>query len=281
LVALGNGGFGFYIDQGSSNNSIGAIGNPNLIRYNQGQGIYLSGNQTLGNTISGNSFLGNSGLAIDIEPSGINPNDPGDVDDGAARKLNTPVIEKIQSLNTGMELSICGVLNTGHPEFSTIELYTTPQGDPNTDCEGYQLIGLTHPTADGRWILNVPHDGSAASICALAADSSGNTSEFSPCYNTWQSTHDIFAHPSYRLFPNPVREQATLEVRMKKAGTLDLKIIDAINGNSYQSIKQVMDEGMQIVTLDFSIKNHLPSGFFILMIEYGGEKIRIPFVHLK
>ena len=139
--------------------------------------------------IQGNSFFGNggssaNGLAIDLEPDGLNTNDNCDGDGGANLGQNFPILT-----NTIADLTrarIQGTLNSTASRDFTLQFYASPACDASTRGEGQVFLGAqTVRTGAGcvtNFIVTVSNAAPAGwVVTATATDSSGNTSEFSPC----------------------------------------------------------------------------------------------------
>jgi len=184
---------GIVILWGAHNNVVGGL-NPNegnLIAFNTYEGIQIgwnsNENSVQGNTIhtngngiyvysvaarnsiSRNSIYGNAGLGIDLEPLGVTPNDPGDLDLGANDLLNFPEFTSVDP--TGVSGTACGGC--------IVELFISDQ-DPSGNGEGQTYIGSA--TADASGSFTIPASFPIASctrVTATATDASGNTSEFS------------------------------------------------------------------------------------------------------
>jgi CSLREA domain-containing protein len=147
----------------------------NVIANNPGGGINV--NNDLGgeanyppalterDRISANSFFNNGPMAIDIIPTGLNPNDPDDADTGVQGLLNHPTF-----LTVGVG-QITGTSCAG----CSVELYVA-----DASGEGRQRIAAA--TADGGGAFSFTDAGiiGGRSFTALAIDPSGNTSEFAP-----------------------------------------------------------------------------------------------------
>jgi CSLREA domain-containing protein len=191
-TAIGN-THGIKILWGAHDNQVGGL-NPdegNLIAFNAAEGIQIGydayENPVLGNTIhtnnigvwvytdairnsiSQNSIYGNTGLGIDLETIGVNPNDPGDADIGANALQNFP---EITSAST---TSVSGTACAG----CIVELFVSDQ-DPSGHGEGRTYIDTAIADASGNFTIPVFFPiASCTRVTATATDSSGNTSEFS------------------------------------------------------------------------------------------------------
>ena len=150
----------------------------NVIAHNDDGGIYVNNSnggsstypaeRTRENEITNNSFYGNGGLAIDIEPVGPNPNDPGDLDEGTHDLLNFPEVTSTTEGNlTGTACVGCSV-----------ELYVADNGT-DSHGEGRQLIGTQLTDAGGSFSFADSRITGTRPFTLLAIDPVGNTSEFS------------------------------------------------------------------------------------------------------
>ena len=122
--------------------------------------------------ISQNTFFNIAGLAIDLNADGLrNPNDEGDSDGGANGLRNAPVFTRaVQSRVTGTACPSCQVqiyaafhLPGGESDYGTTPV---PGAIVVADASGAFAID-NPPVTAGQWLVG------------LAADSEGNTSEFS------------------------------------------------------------------------------------------------------
>ncbi len=151
----------------------------NVIAHNDDGGIYVNnsngGNNsypaelTRQNRITDNVFYANGGLAIDIEPVGPNPNDPGDTDAGVHNLLNFPEIT---------------VFTEGHLEGTacigcTVEVYVA-DASADTHGEGRQRFATVLTDSEGSFVLDHASLQEGVAITLLAIDAVGNTSEFGP-----------------------------------------------------------------------------------------------------
>jgi CSLREA domain-containing protein len=170
-------------------------GQGNLIAYNVHEGIVMSWpalkHRIIGNTItqnlrgvalrpafgswpieiaiSENSISQNTELGIDLDPLGVTPNDPGDMDMGPNTLLNFPVLNSPTTSNaTGSACTHC-----------TVEIFLA-DGDPTGYGEGETLVGRGSADAMGDFNITLSGVGQCAAVTSTAIDSAGNTSEFSP-----------------------------------------------------------------------------------------------------
>jgi len=154
---------GIEIDFDSHENSV--LGNT---IHTNGSGIWLSDVGVI-NRFSRNSIYGNTGLGIDLNPLGVNPNDPGDLDFGANDRLNFPEFTSVGA--TSVSGTACGDC--------IVELFISDQ-DPSGNGEGQSFIGSATTDAIGSFTIPASFPIlSCTQITATATDASGNTSEFS------------------------------------------------------------------------------------------------------
>jgi hypothetical protein len=172
-------------------------GEGNLIAFNSGLvgsfGIWSFGQRI---TVRGNSIFGNVGLGWDIDPQGVNPNDPGDADTGANDRQNFPIVTTVEILPlaqgsesrkiVGSGTRVVGVLRSEPDTQYTLDFYgndgCTPR--PQDFLEAQTYLGFGSATTDGTGFaafdITVPGVIAAGDfVSATATDPEGNTSEFS------------------------------------------------------------------------------------------------------
>ncbi|MFY9572266.1 MAG: BACON domain-containing carbohydrate-binding protein, partial [Blastocatellia bacterium] len=194
-AALGNGLDGVFVDV----NSVTHVIAENVIAFNARNGVCIP-NETPNGTnpgvrisITSNSIYSNGVLGIDLGPSGVTPNDPGDADEGANRQQNFPVLTSATVSNApNGTVRIQGNLNSTPNTDFFIQFFSSDQCQ-NENPGGAQNV-LTLPIlfrtgpANGNpsgvapidvTVNNVPP--SAGWVNATARDTNGNTSEFSLC----------------------------------------------------------------------------------------------------
>jgi len=203
-IAVPNGGNGITgVTDGAL--QIGGLNQGNLISFNNGFGIDISGNANVAarsiefniirfnrlggirlrenarQTIRLNSIEFNGGIGIDLGGDGVSPNDTGDGDGGPNLRQNFPVLTSAP-LGANGALTINGTLHSTPNTNFTLDFYhSIRQATPGsgavwigsktvrTDASGNALIAAAF--ANQNIALNV--------ITATATDPSGNTSEFS------------------------------------------------------------------------------------------------------
>lgn len=173
---------------GGTGNRIGGpgTGEGNLIAFNVGAGIMISGYDPTGNAIRGNSIHSNSGLGIDLAPwaagaAGVSYNDLGDLDLGPNDYQNFPLLASVHSSVIGTTIS--GTLNSTPLTTFTLDFYANVAADPSGYGEGETYLGSANVTTDinGGVTFNVTVSGVApvGQFISATATNSGSTSEFS------------------------------------------------------------------------------------------------------
>jgi hypothetical protein len=187
VTALAN-GVGIRIE-GSRFNVIGGPGGQNVIALNNGRGVVLDAGTTNGNNlITENSIFSNGSLGIDLGGNGVTPNDANDVDNGANRLLNFPVISSAVSGNG--QIVVAGSLNSIANITYTIHFYANAACDASGNGEGQTFIGSLPVTAPGNNVnlaATFPVNVTPGTfLTATTTDGSSSTSEFSQCVQVTQ-----------------------------------------------------------------------------------------------
>ena len=107
---FGNGGYGVLVNGNSIGVTVGSrfrfAPTAAAISNNAGAGVFVD---DLAVVDAGNlSSAGNGGLAFDIAPAGVNPNDAGDGDSGPNERLNSPTLASVTIDPSTLEGSIVG-----------------------------------------------------------------------------------------------------------------------------------------------------------------------------
>lgn len=183
-----NGGIGVALL--GSNNLVAA----NTITGNGGFGVYVSGvagsplPPGSGNRIVGNSIHANGGSGIELSDDryglgdGVDPNDPGDGDEGANNRQNRPVL--ISAESDASRTVVRGSLHSRPNATCRIELFSSAVADPSGYGEGETYLGVVNVTTDAAGNADFTADLSAAVpvgrfVTATATNGDGSTSEFS------------------------------------------------------------------------------------------------------
>jgi hypothetical protein len=168
-------------------------GEGNTIAFNTLAGVSVAGTTygPVGNMIEGNSIFSNGGLGIDLGVTGVNTNDPGDLDSGPNRLQNYPLITAAFTNNAN--LIVCGQASSSRLLMLRLEFFGNELCDASGFGEGKSYLGFANVQLDSAGkadfvaALPLPAVGPAW-VTATATDpgifalaTGGNTSEFSPC----------------------------------------------------------------------------------------------------
>lgn len=179
--ALASGQTGILIDQGSSNNVVGAPQKGNLVAFNNGNGIAVGDNAadvSTGNAIEGNSIFANAKQGIDLGNDGVTQNTPGGSNSGPNNLQNYPLLEPYVTPG-----KVAGTLNAAANKTYIVDFYANAATDPSGHGQGQVYLGrhLVTTGADGnaRFTFNFTPVAGDSMLTATATDPNGNTSEFS------------------------------------------------------------------------------------------------------
>jgi hypothetical protein len=181
---------------GASGKTVGGatVSQGNRIAFNGGAGITVRNfNPSLyswNDQIRENSIFSNGGLGIDLSEDGVTLNDGLDIDVGANRLQNYPVLTAAATL--GANTIVNGSLNSLPNSQFALDFFSSSSCDPSGYGEGESFIGSTNVTTDGSG--NAPLSitlptlvppgqyvtATATSLGGFAPDMY-NTSEFSNC----------------------------------------------------------------------------------------------------
>lgn len=190
---------GIYAEGGAGGLQIGGVeeGEGNLIGCNFGPGVGLQNDAGEGNAILGNTFFGNGAPNIDLQEEGapapyarfgdrVTLNDAEDADEGPNRLQNSPEIRHVSFDSSVDSLMIeyrvdASPLHAAYP--LRVEFYRAmPRGDGGqflgADVYPEEETGKYRRVALGRFSSLGPYDD----VVAIATDSHGNSSEFTPHY---------------------------------------------------------------------------------------------------
>jgi len=207
---LGNRLAGVGTAAGASNNTIGGTGvtpgrcdGPcNRIGFTTlaaNDGVRILAGSGNGNAILGNSIFSNAELGIDLEGTGVTPNDLGDPDVGANAVQNFPELNLAEATPAGV--TVDGSLNSVPSRGFRIEFFASPACDASSHGEGSRYLGFTNVTTDasgdaffGTVLTGPVSDGEAITATASAAGLITNTSEFSECITATCLSTAVFGH---------------------------------------------------------------------------------------
>lgn len=139
--ALGNGIEGIDVNFSASSNLIGgrSTGAGNIIAFNTGRGVVISGATAEGNTVVGNSIHSNGDFAIDLNADLATANDALDADNGPNGLQNFPVLSSV-TVNDGV-LTIQGSINSSSLTEVTLDFYSSVTNDANGFGQGQTYLG--------------------------------------------------------------------------------------------------------------------------------------------
>jgi uncharacterized repeat protein (TIGR01451 family) len=189
-TARANNGVGVNIVAGTTN-AVGGLnaGEGNVIAFNGGDGVTVTGASTLYNAVRGNRIFSNgtttSDLGIDlVVANGVNSNDTGDGDTGANLLQNFPLVTAVTNSLSGT--TVWGTLNSAASATFAIDVFVNDVCDTSGNGEGKFFLGSTNVTTDGSgngsFIFESPLTVLPGRyFTATATDANGNSSEFSPC----------------------------------------------------------------------------------------------------
>lgn len=190
LINLGNGSVGIWLDGGQSNQiGTGTSNSANIIAFNNGVGILISGALTNNNRVTLNRIYSNTGLGIDLSSAspadGVSINDVGDSDTGPNNFQNFPEISVALTSQT-YSFEVRGSLSSTPNQTYKLEFYMNDTCDLSGYGEGQNFIkSITVTTnADGTIAYRQELNAKVLEgkyITATAIDPNGNTSEFSAC----------------------------------------------------------------------------------------------------
>ena len=170
---------------GGNNNVIGAAGDylvgGNTIVNSTGAAAIevtaMGANPPLSARIRGNRIFNSAGLDIDLATPGPTANDVGDLDEGPNRTMNHPVLTGISNqLGIG---TVIGSIDTLAGAV-VIDLYQSFRCTSGGRGEAGMHLGQ-RLTSNGNFNFALPLLADNSFLSATATDSTGNTSEVSPC----------------------------------------------------------------------------------------------------
>jgi CSLREA domain-containing protein len=156
IAAIGNTGSGVFLFDGATNNLIGgAVGlSYNKIMHNGAAGVFISttGLSSTGNAILGNEIALNTGLEIDLDLGGVNPNDIGDGDSGVNNLQNFPELTSASSI--GGTTTITGSFNSAANTTYRLEFFSSGSADASGHGDAGFYIGFLDVTTNNLGSTN-------------------------------------------------------------------------------------------------------------------------------
>ena len=214
------------------------IGPDNVIRYNNGTGIVVSGNATLYNRITHNSISDNEGQGIFLTH-------------GGNREFDAPVITSVGSVEgTVLPFAIVEIFSDSSDEGRIYEDYVVADANGNFNWAG---------TPAGPYVT------------ATATDDSGNTSEFSNSFYVAVEEKAISEIPmEFSLsqnYPNPFNSETIIQFNVKQYCHIGLKVYNILGREVAQIIDQKYQAGIYQIKFNAS---GLPSGIYFYKIQMMG-----------
>jgi hypothetical protein len=214
----------------AQNNLIGGTvaGSGNLIEFNSGAGVIVSGSAASGDGILGNSIFSNGGLGIDLGNDGVTPNSPGGPHTGPNNLQNSPVITAVTPGSS--TTTVQGALNSTPSSAFRLEFFSSAHCDPSGFGQGQTFLGFTNVSTDGSGnaSFSVPLGivlPVGTSVAATATDPANDTSEFSRCFPPLpnptpptQPTTQITSQQSPAPQPPAQPASASITITSAKAG---------------------------------------------------------------
>ncbi|MEP7044198.1 MAG: right-handed parallel beta-helix repeat-containing protein [Dokdonella sp.] len=164
-VAFGNGGDGVHVGGASSQMTLGfrytlSPFESASIANNGGAGVYVDDTSTLDTVVP--SVAGNAGIAIDLAPGGITPNDDLDADTGPNELLNAPILTGA-SVDAALAGTITGTLNTTPGVPTEIHFYVSDGCGPGGNGEAQHVV------SDGQIPVSATATGDALGNATFSA----------------------------------------------------------------------------------------------------------------
>jgi uncharacterized repeat protein (TIGR01451 family) len=187
-LIIGGNGRGILVDNARFNLIGGTTGAGNIIAYNNGAGVAVTGDQAWANTIRFNWIELNDGLGIDLGDDGVTANDlgdgdavPPDTDTGPNDLVNLPVGVYYSWYSKENKFAVTGIIDTEYPDSDSIDVYFVEDVHSSGYGDGQLHLGTVVADSSGAWVLLLDElpDGFPY-VSATATDVFGSTSEFSP-----------------------------------------------------------------------------------------------------
>jgi len=174
-IDFGNLTVGIVLEDGASDNEMVE----NSIAANPFGGVVVEDTAGNGNDIVFNQFRGNGMAGIDLLGDGVTMNDPGDADSGPNMLQNTPVLLDAVLEGGILEVSYrvdSTAIESAYPLRIELQL-----GDGSIHRQGIRTLGFdSYATPGAVAVMDVATPLQGGLLLAIATDSMGNSSEFSP-----------------------------------------------------------------------------------------------------
>lgn len=185
---LGNGGNGITVISGADSTTTNAqtFIQQNTLAYNRSNGVSVEDPNTQGVYIRENRIYANDGVGVDLDGDGLTANDAGDLDSGANRLLNFPVINSVGIIDNQLRIQGFIEYNAIALGQMVVEFFYAEEQNTNGAAYATHFIGAYTFSASASGInhfgqnftIDIP---SGAYITATATSlSSVGTSEIAP-----------------------------------------------------------------------------------------------------
>ncbi|MEO0558002.1 MAG: hypothetical protein AAF170_07445 [Bacteroidota bacterium] len=296
--ALGNpgigNGIGIEVNTSVRNTIIGGTepGRGNVIAHNVTGGIRLEELERnlafsalyvsiLGNEIYGNDTASDArqvGPPIQLSPARAPlPNDPGDADDGANRRQNTPVVSSAGALGGGLQVSYRVDTDPANATYPLrVEFFEASTDDVEVGARrylGHDVYTAADFATGTDKAVRVPARGGLVGgeeVVATATDADGNTSEFSAVsVSVGNDDDDAVRQLELAAGPNPAHGTVVVRWTQPEAGPTSLRAVDVL-GREVAVLYDQVRTGVGRHQLEWDASDMAP-GVYLVFLRAGGE----------
>ncbi|MFZ5979702.1 MAG: T9SS type A sorting domain-containing protein [Candidatus Zixiibacteriota bacterium] len=254
-TAITNTGHGIVISDAWYNEIGGqTLETGNIIGYNDGHGVLVTGSFSFSNLIRYNSFYNNDSLGIAVR-------------DSAQENIAPPRL---------LEVTTNFVSGDNAPAYGTIDIYLADP-DPSGTGEGRTHIGSGIVDADGSFTVEVPTLDISDTITTMVTDESGNSSAFSlnmarGVFTEVDSDADDALPTAYSLaqnYPNPFNPETRIEFSIPNNSDIKLTIFNMLGQNVKVLLEESRSAGTHTVSWDGTDQNgeNVASGIYLYRLE--------------
>ena len=199
---------GVTVATGATANSIGDVtaGAGNVIAFNTGDGIVITGSGSTDNAIRGNSIYSNGGLGINLvggteDSHGVTANDTGDADTGPNNLQNYPVLTSAIATATSANTTatVKGTLNSTPNTSYFIDFYGSPSANASGYGEGQVYVGTQYVTTDASGNASFSTSVAASAGQIISATATTDDSEEGDTSGTSEFAKDISVVPTLAI----------------------------------------------------------------------------------
>ncbi|GAB5536215.1 MAG: hypothetical protein Rubg2KO_24640 [Rubricoccaceae bacterium] len=284
---------GIRVDENVQNVQIGGEDRAaaNVIAFNGNEGIRLDesssepGDNPLGIAILGNAIYGNNastsspGPQIELGTASLE-NDAGDVDEGANRRQNSPVVSSAGALGFTLQVSYrvdTDPANATYPlrvEFFEAEGVTDFPGAMR--YLGHDVYTAADFTAGGDKEVRLLDGGTVLggeTVIATATDADGNTSSFSTvalAVSDEQGADRPLELALEAPWPNPAQRGTRVRFALPAAGAVQIDLMDALG----RQVRQLVDEEYPAGWHDVDLATDaLAPGVYVLRLSASSTQV--------